>query len=53
MKNKFKHKALSSRHVFSENGFVFARSTRKLGKEEWSPINFHWMPFVLGQEDRQ
>ncbi|WP_165819326.1 hypothetical protein [Flagellimonas aquimarina] len=51
MNNKSKNneqsiKGLSSRHVFSENGTVFVRSSQNLEMDEWSVINFFWIPVL-------
>lgn len=52
MENKSKNneqsinKGLSSRYVFSENGSVFVRSSQNLEVDEWSVINFFWMPVL-------
>ncbi|UII81173.1 hypothetical protein [Flagellimonas sp. CMM7] len=51
MSNKSKNneqslKGLSSRYVFSENGAVFVRSSQNLEVDEWSVINFFWMPVL-------
>ncbi|WP_284042147.1 hypothetical protein [Flagellimonas myxillae] len=35
-----------AQHVFSENGSVFVRSSENLQTDEWSLINFHWMPVL-------
>ncbi|MEO9512079.1 MAG: hypothetical protein ABJN84_02095 [Flavobacteriaceae bacterium] len=53
MMNNKKNTGLSSRHVFTENGSVFVRSSQDLGTDEWSVINFYWMPVLrLEQELR-
>lgn len=39
-------KGLSSRYVFSENGSVFVRTSQNLEVDEWSVINFFWMPVL-------
>ncbi|MBO0323873.1 hypothetical protein J0X14_16300 [Muricauda sp. CAU 1633] len=33
-------------HVFTQNGMVFLRSAEEVGADEWSAINFHWMPVL-------
>ncbi|MFD2100620.1 hypothetical protein [Flagellimonas iocasae] len=33
-------------HVFTQNGTVFLRSAEEVGVDEWSAINFHWMPVL-------
>lgn len=40
------NQGLMARHVFSENGFVYVRSSQNVRKDEWSAINFHWMPVL-------
>ncbi|MCL6274637.1 hypothetical protein M3P19_11500 [Muricauda sp. 2012CJ35-5] len=37
---------LVTKHVFTENGAVFVRSSENLNADEWSLINFHWMPVL-------
>ncbi|SHG71272.1 hypothetical protein SAMN04488116_2219 [Flagellimonas flava] len=37
---------LVAKHVFSENGSVFIRSSQNLETDEWSVINFYWMPVL-------
>lgn len=49
MNNKSKNEesinqGLVTKHVFSKNGSVFVRSSQNLGMDEWSAINFYWMP---------
>ena len=52
MANKFKSEKMSfqtglaSKHVFTENGTVFIRSAQTLENDEWSAINFHWIPVL-------
>lgn len=40
------NQGLVARHVFSENGSVFVRSSQNLDTNEWSVINFYWMPVL-------
>lgn len=40
------NQGLIAKHVFSNNGEVFVRSSQNLEKEEWSAINFYWMPVM-------
>jgi len=40
------NQGLVAKHVFSENGSVFVRSSQNLEKDEWSVINFFWMPVL-------
>ncbi|MDC6366107.1 MULTISPECIES: hypothetical protein [Flavobacteriaceae] len=40
------HKGLSTNHVFTDNGTVFIRSAQTLENDEWSAINFHWIPVL-------
>ncbi|TXN37288.1 hypothetical protein FVB32_03100 [Flagellimonas hymeniacidonis] len=49
--NQSINKGLSSRHVFSENGAVFVRSSQHLESEEWSAINFFWIPVLKLEKD--
>ncbi len=37
---------LMAKHVFSKNGSVFVRSSQNLRTDEWSAINFYWMPML-------
>nr|WP_299070826.1 hypothetical protein [uncultured Allomuricauda sp.] len=46
MNNEPKNKGLSSRHVFTENGSVFVRSSQNVEADEWSVINFYWIPVL-------
>ncbi|WP_190810769.1 hypothetical protein [Flagellimonas sp. S3867] len=51
MNNKSKNEqsinqGLVAKHVFSKNGAVFVRSTQNLEIDEWSAINFYWMPML-------
>ncbi|MGW9685007.1 hypothetical protein [Flagellimonas sp. 2504JD1-5] len=51
MNNKSKNErpinqGLAAKHVFSKNGSVFVRSSQNLEMDEWSAINFHWMPVL-------
>lgn len=51
MNNKSKNEqsinqGLVARHVFSKNGSVYVRSSQNLRADEWSAINFHWMPML-------
>lgn len=40
------NQGLMAKHVFSENGAVFIRSSQSLQTDEWSLINFYWMPVL-------
>ncbi|CAM4381893.1 hypothetical protein [Zobellia nedashkovskayae] len=47
------HDVIETQHVFSENNQVFLRNDftgSSSTKEEWSPINFQWIPVVKLQE---
>ncbi|CAM4312501.1 hypothetical protein ZORO111903_12900 [Zobellia roscoffensis] len=47
------HDVIETQHVFSENNQVFLRNNctgSSSTKEEWSPINFQWIPVVKLQE---
>ena len=51
MNNKSKNEpsinqGLVAKHVFSKNGAVFIRSSQNLEIDEWSAINFYWMPML-------
>lgn len=37
---------IMANHVFTQNGAVFLRSAQNMGMDDWSPINFHWMPVL-------
>ena len=40
------NKGILASHVFTQNGTVFLRSAEEVGMNEWSAINFHWMPVL-------
>lgn len=40
------NKGILTSHVFTENGTVFLRSSEDVDINEWSAINFHWMPIL-------
>ncbi|MDO6808983.1 hypothetical protein Q4603_10185 [Zobellia galactanivorans] len=47
------HDVIETQHVFSENNQVFLKnncSNNTLTEEQWSPINFQWIPVVQLQE---
>ncbi|MEX0313522.1 MAG: hypothetical protein AB3N18_05050 [Allomuricauda sp.] len=51
MNNKSKNEqsinqGLVAKHVFSKNGAVFVRSSQDVEIDEWSAINFYWMPML-------
>ncbi len=51
MNSKSKNKqsinqGLMAKHVFSKNGAVFVRSSQNVEIDEWSAINFYWMPML-------
>ncbi|MEZ4810241.1 MAG: hypothetical protein R2819_07760 [Allomuricauda sp.] len=39
-------KGILANHVFSQDGTVFLRTTNDVDMEEWSAINFYWMPVL-------
>ncbi|MFC4096833.1 hypothetical protein [Euzebyella saccharophila] len=55
MKTKFSkrcvhcHDVIETRHVFSKNNQVFLKSTDLLSND-WSPINFQWIPVLKMRE---
>ncbi|MUH38136.1 hypothetical protein D9O36_19975 [Zobellia amurskyensis] len=47
------HDVIETQHVFSENNQVFLKNNftrNSTVEEEWSPINFQWIPVVQLQE---
>ena len=42
---------LLANHVFTENGIVFIRSAQQVEQDEWSAINFYWMPVLQLEQE--
>ena len=40
------NRGIVANHVFSQDGTVFLRNIDDVDMEEWSPINFFWMPVL-------
>ena len=40
------YKGILTSHVFTQNGTVFVRGAEDVGTDEWSAINFQWMPVL-------
>lgn len=49
----FCHDVIETQQVYSEDNQVYLRkkaSQKRLNVEEWSPINFQWIPVVQLEE---
>ncbi|WP_276166868.1 hypothetical protein [Zobellia alginiliquefaciens] len=49
----FCHDVIETQHVFSENNQVYLKNdsnSNRLNVEEWSPINFQWIPVTQLKE---
>ncbi len=50
--SRIRHKVIKTKHVFTENNQVFLKKALKdnettaPGRDEWSPINFQWIPIL-------
>lgn len=53
MKKKFTNASIGTKAVFSENNQVYLKNNidNMNGLEDWSPINFQWIPVIELQKE--
>ncbi|MBS9462719.1 hypothetical protein KIM67_09870 [Flagellimonas sp. 389] len=51
MNDNSTNKGLMAKHVFSNDGAVYVRSSQNIEMDEWSVINFYWMPVLQLEQE--